>query len=46
MSAPIFIVFARSKRPASGKTIFLEYFFFMTEDSPLPVTRPIRAHIS
>ena len=30
ISAPIFIVFAIKRRLTIGKTIFLEYFFFMT----------------
>src|SRR5436309_4895121 len=46
MSAPMFIVFAMRTRLAIVRTTFLEYFFFMTAANPLPVTRPIRAHIS
>src|SRR5919197_2507602 len=46
ISAPMFIVFAIRRRIVSGKTIFLEYFCFIIAASPLPVTRPILAHIS
>jgi len=46
ISAPMFIVFAIRRRLAIGKTTFLEYLFFITQAKPLPVTRPILAHIS
>jgi hypothetical protein len=46
MSAHIFIVLAIRIRLAIVRTTFLEYFFFMTAANPLPVTRPILAHIS
>jgi len=45
ISAPIFIVFSMRMRLEIARTIFLEYFFFMTAANPLPVTRPILAHI-
>lgn len=46
MSAPMLIVFAIRRRLIIGKTTFFEYFLFITKANPLPVTRPIRAHIS
>src|SRR5919197_4295931 len=46
ISAPMFIVFAIRRRIVIGKTIFLEYFCFIIPPNPLPVTRPILAHIS
>lgn len=46
ISAPIFIVFAIKRRKTTGKTTLLEYFFLTIAARPLPVKRPILAHIS
>jgi hypothetical protein len=42
----MFIVFAIKIRLEIARTIFLEYFLLMAAASPLPVIRPILAHIS